>query len=89
MISARGSFSFTPKWKEELVCETPWAKFTVEMTMGSLHVYFPNEEKWKSSVPEHLHDKWAAICVELQPWCQKHDTLFSTDSSAWIEFENE
>ena len=52
MLFGASKFSFTPQWKEELVCRTPWAVFTVEITMGVLHVYFPDEAAWKKGLPE-------------------------------------
>jgi hypothetical protein len=45
------SFEFTPRWKEELVCECADGRLVVEITMGILHVYFPSEARWSRDAP--------------------------------------
>ena len=89
MLFTRAKFSFQPKWKEELVCSTPWAIFTVELTMGVLHVYFPDEAKWKKALPEHLHAKWGEVVQELERWCKKESIPLSLVPDAWIELHGE
>lgn len=89
MLFTRSKFSFTPKWKEELVCRTPWAAFTVEITMGVLHVYFPDEAKWKKDLLGHLHDKWSEVVQELGRWCEKEKIPLSLVPDAWIELHKE
>lgn len=80
---------FEPRWKEELVCRTPWAVFVVELTMGKLHVYFPDEATWKKSTPPRLHDRWAGIARELGRWCRGQNIPLSIVPDAWIHLESE
>jgi hypothetical protein len=89
MLFQRAQFSFTPRWKEELICRTPWAVFTAEITMGVLHVYFPDEAKWKKDLPEHLHDKWAQVVQELESWCKNQNIPLSLVPDGWIELHHE
>ena len=81
--------AFSPRWKEMLDCCTPWGSFAVELTMGVLHVYFPDEAKWKKDVPARLREKWPDIVGELRRWCENQNIPLSIVSDAWIEFPNE
>ena len=80
-------YSFKPRWKEELVCETPHADFVIEITMGELHVYFPTQERWLSLVPECLHSEYNQIIQELENWCRKQNIPFTCDFQAWVNIE--
>jgi hypothetical protein len=68
-----------------LDCHTPWGDFAVELTMGVLHVYFPDEAKWKRDVPALLQEKWPEVVDELRRWCEKQKIPLSIVSDAWIE----
>lgn len=80
-------FSFNPRWKEELVCETPWATFVVEITMGKLHVYFPDEQKWMRITAGELQGHWHDIIGELKQWGAAQGIPVSFDSEAWLQLE--
>jgi len=61
-------------------------EFCVEITMGVLHVYFPDEAMWKKSAPAHQQDKWPAISDELRRWCAQQKIPLSIESDAWVDF---
>ena len=42
---------FNPRWKEELVAVSDEGVLILEIAMGTLHVYFPDKQKWLVSVP--------------------------------------
>ena len=45
-------FTFTPRWKDELVCSCSLGRFVLEMPMGVTSVYLPPEQRWQSIAPE-------------------------------------
>jgi len=51
-------FKYQPKWKEELIGTYGENRFTVEMTMGKLNVFFPLESIWEDKAPEWAKGKW-------------------------------
>jgi hypothetical protein len=79
-------YEFSMRWKEELVCDTPWATFVVEITMGSFHIYFPDEEKWKKTVIPEMADRWGEVTRALNDWAKAQNIPVSCVSDAWLEF---
>ena len=81
--------TFQPRWKELLDCRTPWGEFSVELTMGVLHVYFPDEARWTKDAPTPFHDKWRAVFAALEAWCTQQEIPLSVRTDAWVEFSTE
>lgn len=86
------TYTFTPRWKEELVCRCEAGQLVFEMPMGRVTVYFPTEERWSEIVvaPHWAHTRRAQILAELEVWCRNegiplvvtHDAL-PTDPT-WV-----
>jgi hypothetical protein len=79
-------FTYQPKWKEELVGTYGANSFTVEITMGKLHVFFPQEDTWEESAPAWAKGKWPQARDQAQTWAQSEDIPFTVDQAAWVEF---
>jgi hypothetical protein len=60
---------FNPRWKEELVATSQEGVLIFEITMGKLHVYFPDETRWKNQVPEWAKMKWKIYLDACEKWC--------------------
>ncbi|HXT10491.1 MAG TPA: hypothetical protein VN873_02935 [Candidatus Angelobacter sp.] len=43
---------FKPRWREELQAISPEGKLIFELTMGRLHVYFPDQDRWLALAPD-------------------------------------
>ncbi len=53
-------YTFSPRWKEELVCSCPTGRLVLELTMGILTIYFPTQKNWRRLAPswaKNLHDE--------------------------------
>lgn len=61
--------SFTPRWREELVAVCDKGTLIFELTMGSYHVYFPDEQRWEKEVPDWAKDKWKLFYNACTNWC--------------------
>lgn len=81
--------TFQPRWKELLDCRTPWGEFSVELTMGVLHVYFPDEARWQKDVPVQFRDKWRSVVAALEAWCAQQKIPLSVQNDAWVEFASD
>jgi hypothetical protein len=60
---------FKPRWREELEAISKEGKLIFELTMGRLHVYFPDEKCWNNSVPAWAKDKLKDYFDGCQKWC--------------------
>jgi len=77
---------FEPRWKEELHCYYKKQHFLLELTMGKLITYFPEESKWKKEAPQKLKNDWAYIRDEAEKWSKRNHAEFYIDQSAWVHF---
>jgi len=57
-----------PRWKEELVASCPMGTLVLELTMGKLHVYFPDETLWAASAPEWAKPLRADFLAACESW---------------------
>jgi hypothetical protein len=66
------TYSFTPRWREELVCVCAAGQLVFDMPMGRTTVLFPTDEKWNEIVlaPHWAHTRRAEILSELEAWCR-------------------
>ena len=80
---------FEPRWKEELHCYYKKHHFLIELTMGKLCTYFPEESRWEEAAPKKLRDDWAYLRDEAEKWSKKNKTEFHVDRTAWVHFYGE
>lgn len=78
--------TYNARWKELLVGKIGENCFHVELTMGVLHVYFPNEASWNKSAPTWAKGKWSAAKESAELWCSKEGIPITIDDKAWVEF---
>ncbi len=78
--------TYQPKWKEELVGTYGDHNFTVEITMGKLHVYFPKESTWEENPPSWAEGKWPEARDAANAWAEENNIPFIIDNDAWVEF---
>lgn len=62
---------FKPRWREELEAISPDGKLVFELTMGSLHVYFPSHDRWLAIAPAWANGKWQIYHDACNLWCQQ------------------
>jgi hypothetical protein len=77
-------FTFTPRWKEELVCSCSLGRFVLEMPMGVTSVYLPPEERWQSIAPEWARHHWTALHGQLSSWCSSLGYPLRVDGTAQV-----
>ena len=78
------TFKFTPRWKEELVCEGPGGSFVLELPMGNLSAYLPTEDEWKRRAPSWAKELWPILRAELEEWCRQNHAVFYVDPTAQV-----
>lgn len=80
------AIEYRPRWKEMFDGFVGNNKFTVEMTMGTDHVYFPTERTWESNAPDWAKGLWSSARDEAVAWCEKNSVPFDIDQAAWVDF---
>lgn len=83
------SFTFNIRWKEELDGFVDGHRFTVEITMGSLHVYFPSEEIWEKNAPEWAKGMWQEASDATARWAAGQSIPFEIADNTWVSFGSE
>ena len=78
------TFTFQPRWKEELVCTGTGGSFVLELPMGVLSAYLPTEDVWKQKSPPWARDLWPILRTELEEWCTENKAQFFIDESAGV-----
>ncbi len=78
------TFTFEPRWKEELVCTGPGGRFILEFTMGRLGAYLPPETLWRQTGPAWAHELWPQLKTDLEAWCHANSARFYIDETAWV-----
>lgn len=86
-MSMETNIQFEPKWKELLECTMDGHKFTVEITMGTLAVYFPTQSKWESQAPEWAKNCWYRVKDDLSDWCKQQRIPMNIQEDAWVDFD--
>jgi hypothetical protein len=74
MTIDRPTFSFEPRWKEELVCSCLEGSFVLEMPMGVVSVLLPCEANWRAKAPEWAKPHWESLRTQLKLWCATNNT---------------
>jgi glutathione peroxidase len=76
------TFSFHPRWKEELVVTAPAGAFTLEMPMGVPTVLLPPEGSFDARAPGWAAGLWPVLHGELAEWCATQGIALEIDASA-------
>ena len=85
--TARATFKFEPRWKEELVVSGLGGEFVLEHPMGVKSVYVPTEVVWNEIGPNWALGHWAALHHELKIWCEKNGAELYVDETASVSFD--
>ena len=80
---------YQPRWKEMLDGRVGSHRFTVELSMGQLHVYFPSQEKWEAEAPKWAKGLWETAKLQAENWSRENKIPFSIDPYTWIDFSSE
>lgn len=75
---------FHPRWREELVASSNEGTLIFEFTMGTYHVYFPEEKLWEANVPEWAKGKWKLYADACSEWCQQSKIPISFVSNTFL-----
>ena len=75
---------FNPRWKEELEAISDEGILIFELTMGKMHVYFPDENCWGNSVPGWATEKWELYLKACSNWCMQQNIPISIISDAHV-----
>lgn len=77
---------FNPRWREELVATSTDGILIFELTMGTMHVYFPDETKWNADAPAWAKDKWQQYVTACSEWAKNNRIPISiTDNALFYE----
>lgn len=77
---------FSIRWREELVGTMDEHQFVVEITMGKLVVYFPEEKGWEASAPAWAKGQWGRVHADLEAWCAQEKIPLRVEGNAWVQF---
>jgi hypothetical protein len=81
--SAAHTFTFQPRWKEELICTCTAGSFILQMPMGVVSVDLPSLEAWSAAAPSWAKALWSTLYAELSEWCALHKfPLYVSDSAS-------
>lgn len=86
-INFKMKIRYQARWKELLDGFYEGHHFTVEMTMGVSHVYFPTEETWNGTAPEWARGLWKQARDDAETWSLANSVLFNVDPAAWVDFK--
>jgi len=69
-----GKYSFSPKWKEELICIGPMGEFILEFPMGVPTICIPGIAEW--NIKFHKHD-YSVFREEILIWINNNNLQYS------------
>jgi len=78
------TFTFHPRWKEELVVAGPGGTFVLELPMGVLSACLPTQDVWQSKAPEWARELWPVLRTELEAWCNANNAQFCIEARAAV-----
>lgn len=79
--------AFRGRWREELVGTSERGALVFELTMGTLHVYFPDESRWRAVVPEWARDEHARWLAACRAWCAANRIPLTLTADAHVSEE--
>lgn len=62
------NLSVTPRWKEELVVSCDAGAFSIDLTMGTLKVFLPDEASFDRTAPHWAVGHWNEIHDAVKRW---------------------
>jgi hypothetical protein len=65
------TWTFSPRWKEELVCSSAKGTLVLEMPMGVPTVYLPTADVWEVVAPGWARESYEELALELRLWCSR------------------
>ena len=83
-MTDQAPYTFTPRWKEELVCSCSAGSFVLEMPMGRISVLLPTEQKWTTVAPDWAKGHWSALRSQLAEWCARYKYPLYIDETAQV-----
>ena len=83
------NIKFNPRWREELVATSNDGILIFELTMGKLHVYFPDQNCWNRQVPVWAQGKWAEYKWACESWCMQNGIPISIVNNALVYEERQ
>jgi hypothetical protein len=66
------NLSVKPRWKEELVISCDAGKFSIDLTMGTLKVYLPDESSFDRVAPAWAQGHWSEVHDAVKQWCESN-----------------
>lgn len=78
------AIKWQPRWREELVATAEHGRLVFELTMGSLHVYFPDEPTWQRSVPVWATARYEQYRSSCEHWCAGQGIPFTVVDNALV-----
>ena len=75
---------FNPRWREELVAVSDEGVLILEIAMGTLHVYFPDEAKWLTSAPDWARAQWQVYRDACTQWCKENRIPISVVNNTFM-----
>lgn len=84
MIPAPLFFTFTPRWKEELVVSAAPGSFVLCFWMGTPTVELPEKDLWPDRAPDWARDHWDSLHRALSLWCAGNGAALEITSGAWV-----
>jgi hypothetical protein len=83
------TISFAPRWREELVATSADGVLIFEITMGELHVYFPDKTRWLATVPDWAKPQWEIYSEACSNWCKQNKIPLSFVDNALVYEEKD
>lgn len=75
---------FVIRWREELVATCNEGVLVFEISMGTLHVYFPDVNRWVAQVPSWATEKWEEYKTACEIWCRNNRIPITYISDALV-----
>ena len=58
----------------------------MEMTMGNLCIYIPEEQEWESIAPDWAKGNYAYVIEELKKWAEPQQIPVAKVCGSWVDF---
>jgi hypothetical protein len=79
-----GKIGFHVRWREEIVASSDEGSLVFEYTMGTDHVYFPDEQRWAGQAPAWAKGKWTDYKTAAEEWCKKNNVPFTISDNTFM-----
>ena len=78
------TFTFAPRWKEEMVCTCDRGALVLEMTMYVIIVYLPTADRWTTIAPAWAIPLYDTLRNQLAAWCREQNIPLHIDPTAAV-----